>query len=66
MHFALRNGGWGKNTLFVAATVVAGSIVSIPQAACSGVVREMIINSIHFYDAMTGSNYKLFLLTLWF
>ena len=36
--FARANGGWDKNTLLVAATIVAGFIVSIPQAACSGVV----------------------------
>ena len=33
--FARRNVDRAKNTLLVAATIVAGSIVSIPQAACS-------------------------------
>ena len=58
--FARANGGWGKNTLLVAATIVAGSIVSIPQAACSEL-------SSGFEPAyVSGSNYKLFYLTLWF
>ena len=54
--FARANGGWGENTLLVAATIVAGSIVSIPQAACSEL-------SSGFEPAyVSGSNYKLFLL----
>ena len=58
--FARANGGWVKNTLLVAATIVAGSIVSIPQAACSEL-------SSGFEPAyVSGSNYKLFYLTLWF
>ena len=58
--FARANGGWTKNTLLVAATIVAGSIVSIPQAACSEL-------SSGFEPAyVRGSNFKLFLLTLWF
>ena len=56
--FARANGGWGKNTLLVAATLVAGSIVSIPQAACSEL-------SSGFEPAyVRGSNYKLFFLLL--
>ena len=58
--FARANGGWTKNTLLVAATIVAGSIVSIPQAACSEL-------SSGFEPAyVSGSNYKLFYLTLRF
>ena len=33
------NGAWFKNTLFVAAAKAAGSIVSIPQKACSAILR---------------------------
>jgi len=52
--FARANGGWDKNTLLVAATIVAGFIVSIPQAACSEL-------SSGFEPAyVSGSNYKLF------
>ena len=58
--FARANGGWGRNTLLVAATLVAGSIVSIPQAACSE------LSSVFEPSYVTGSNYKLFYLTLWF
>ena len=57
--FARANGGWGKNTLLVAATIVAGFIVSIPQAACSE------LSSGFEPSYVTGSNYKLFYLTLW-
>ncbi len=58
--FARRNVDRDKNTLLVAATLVAGSIVSIPQAACSEL-------SSGFEPAyVSGSNYKLFYLTLWF
>ena len=46
--FARRNVDRDKNTLLVAATIVAGFIVSIPQAACRGVVRDMIINKYIF------------------
>ena len=56
--FARANGGWCKDTLLVAATIVAGSIVSIPQAACSEL-------SSGFEPAyVSGSNYKLFFLLL--
>ena len=58
--FARRNVDRGKNTLLVAATLVAGFIVSIPQAACSE------LSSVFEPAYVTGSNYKLFLLTLWF
>ena len=52
--FARANGGWGENTLLVAATIVAVSIVSIPQAACSEL-------SSGFEPAyVSGSNIKLF------
>ena len=52
--FARRNVDRDKNTLLVAATLVAGSIVSIPQAACSEL-------SSGFEPAyVRGSNYKLF------
>ena len=57
--FARANGGWGKNTLLVAATIVAGFIVSTPQAACSE------LSSGFEPSYVTGSNYKLFYLTLW-
>ena len=58
--FARANGGWGKNTLLVAATIVAGFIVSIPQAACS----ELSSGFVPAY--VSGSNYKLFLLIFGF
>jgi hypothetical protein len=58
--FARANGGWGKNTLLVAATIVAGFIVSIPQAACSE------LSSVFEPAYVSGSNIKLFLLILWF
>jgi len=58
--FARANGGWCKDTLLVAATIVAGSIVSIPQAACS----ELSSGFVPAY--VSGSNYKLFLLILCF
>ena len=58
--FARRNVDRDKNTLLVAATIVAGFIVSIPQAACSEL-------SSGFEPAyVSGSNFKLFYLTLWF
>jgi len=54
--FARANGGWGKNTLLVAATIVAGFIVSIPQVACSEL-------SSGFEPAyVSGSNFNFFLL----
>ena len=58
--FARANGGWGKYTLLVAATLVAGSIVSIPQAACSE------LSSGFETSYVTGSNFKFFLLIFWF
>ena len=59
IYFDRANGGWVKNTLLVAATIVAGSIVSIPQAACSEL-------SSGFEPAyVRGSNFILFYLTLW-
>jgi len=52
--FARANGGWVKNTLLVAATIVAGFIVSIPQAACSEL-------SSGFEPAyVSGSNFNFF------
>jgi hypothetical protein len=56
--FARRNVDRGKNTLLVAATIVAGFIVSIPQAAYSE------LSSGFEPSYVTGSNYKLFLLIL--
>jgi len=56
--FARANGGWCKNTLLVAATIVAGSIVSIPQAACS----ELSSGFVPAY--VSGSNFKLFFYSL--
>ena len=58
--FARRNVDRGKNTLLVAATLVAGSIGSIPQAACSEL-------SSGFEPAyVSGSNFKLFFYSLVF
>ncbi|MBQ7969858.1 MAG: hypothetical protein IJ293_02595 [Treponema sp.] len=42
----------------MAATIVAGFIVSIPQAACSE------LSSVFEPSYVTGSNYKLFFLLL--
>jgi len=56
--FARRNVDRDKNTLLVAATIVAGFIVSIPQAACSE------LSSVFEPSYVTGSNYKLFFLLL--
>ena len=56
--FARANGGWGKKHSACGSHCVAGSIVSIPQAACSEL-------SSGFEPAyVSGSNYKLFYLLL--